>query len=837
MSHRLPPGIQTDEPRRQNQPFASRRPPLRLLFPVIISLALVAGLGEIVAPTGEAAVPTPNAPAQPVVAGNQLKDSRTGQVWTPHGSSLPDLGYSCTQGWTPGLPANSLTTAASWGIDVIRIALNQDCWLGVDGAPAAGYGTAAQYQAQVKSWVTLAHQAGLAVILDLHASAPSGTRAIDSLWPMADNQSAAFWTSVATAYKADPSVMFELFNKPYSRGTYQLTWACWRDGGCLMPNVGENTALNGSTFTVTGMAAMVAAVRNAGAKQPILLGGLNYANDLSQWLAYKPNDAQLVAAWHNYLGQGCSTTTCWNSQVAPVAKQVPVLITEIGYEPSNTGYFESAMTWADQNGIGYLPWAWCNQAELIAAGNPTSQYALYTGTTFAPSAEGTAFKNHIAKLAPPAPPLTITTTTLATATAGIAASFQLAASGGTGAYTWSLASGSLDGLTLSTAGVIAGKPTAAGTVTFTVKVTSGTLTATQTLTLNVVALTRWTMGYYVGYEKAQMPVAEIDWTALTHLVVGRVVPNANGTLTTTLDIDATNGPALAKSLATTANANGVVPLLMVGGAGTHDAFLAAAKTNQTTLVTNLVNTMNTWGYKGLDLDWQPINTADQPYIAQLVTSLKTAAPSAILTMPVGAINPNYQTAAAWYGQISAKLDRINIMTYDMVDPNPADGWKSWHSSALTGGTATTPSAVDTSVAAYKTAGVPAAKLGVGTGFFGQCWTAPVTGPGQAIGTSKVVADDSTMTYSMIMQQYYSAAAYKYDATAKAPYLSSTTGLGPNKCTYLSYEDPTSVAAKGAWAKQQGLGANIVWTINQGHNATGAGSGDALLLAVLRSFSI
>ena len=33
---------------------------------------------------------------------------------------------------------------------------------------------------------------------------------------------------------------------------------------------------------------MVAAVRGAGAAQPIMLGGLNYSNDLSGWLAHKP---------------------------------------------------------------------------------------------------------------------------------------------------------------------------------------------------------------------------------------------------------------------------------------------------------------------------------------------------------------------------------------------------------------------------------------------------------------------------------------------------------------------------------------------------------------------
>ena len=339
-------------------------------------------------------------PPQPVVVGNQLKDARTGQVWTPYGASWPGLEYSCVQGWRPQLPDKSMTTAASWGMNVVRLPLNQDCWLGVDGAPTVD--DAAAYQSRVKAWVKAANDAGMAVILDLHWSAPAGTRAVGGQWPMADNQSADFWTSVAAAFKDNPSVMFELFNEPYSRTGNPLTWVCWRDGGddCRMPNVQENAPLTGATYAVTGMATLVRAVRAAGARQPILLGGLNYSNDLSRWLVHKPDDGQLVAAWHNYKGQGCSATTCWNNQIAPVAAAVPVVITEIGYESGSPDYFEDAMTWADSKGIGYLPWAWWNQAEVTQ-----KDYALYSGNDYAPTQEGLVFKNHLARVrAAAAPP-------------------------------------------------------------------------------------------------------------------------------------------------------------------------------------------------------------------------------------------------------------------------------------------------------------------------------------------------------------------------------------------------------------------------------------------------
>ncbi|MBH0121560.1 Ig domain-containing protein [Rhodococcus sp. HM1] len=67
--------------------------------------------------------------------------------------------------------------------------------------------------------------------------------------------------------------------------------------------------------------------------------------------------------------------------------------------------------------------------------------------------------------------LSITTASLPGGTVGVAYSQTLTVAGGTGTKTWTVASGDLPaGLSLSTAGVISGTPTAAGTSNFTVQV-------------------------------------------------------------------------------------------------------------------------------------------------------------------------------------------------------------------------------------------------------------------------------------------------------------------------------------------------------------------------------
>jgi len=69
-------------------------------------------------------------------------------------------------------------------------------------------------------------------------------------------------------------------------------------------------------------------------------------------------------------------------------------------------------------------------------------------------------------------PLAVATTSLSNGTVGAVYNQTLTATGGAGAYTWTLASGSLPaGTTLSTVGVLSGTPTTVGSFTFTVKVT------------------------------------------------------------------------------------------------------------------------------------------------------------------------------------------------------------------------------------------------------------------------------------------------------------------------------------------------------------------------------
>ncbi len=352
--------------------------------------------------------------ATPVVHGNRLIDSSTNTVFVPHGVNWPSFEYACWQGWGYSSSTSSAQAAimASWRINTVRLPLNQDCWLGLQGSPAGSGRTASGYRAAVHSWVSTLNAAGLVVILDLHSSAPAGYPAHGQR-AMPDSQSVTFWSSVAAEFASSPSVLFDLFNEPYSRWndassswTFDLTWDCWSSGGCQAPVEDDYTAvLSGAKFTAVGMQSLVSAMRNAGAAQPLLLGGLDYANDLRQWLASRPADNQLVASWHNYPGQRCHTIACWNSEIAPVAAVVPVVAGEFGQTDGGSGFLTTFMDWADVNGVGYLPWAWWQVDASESLTN--SRYALIDDALAPKAPSGTAYYDHLAALPPPAPAISV----------------------------------------------------------------------------------------------------------------------------------------------------------------------------------------------------------------------------------------------------------------------------------------------------------------------------------------------------------------------------------------------------------------------------------------------
>jgi chitinase len=336
----------------------------------------------------------------------------------------------------------------------------------------------------------------------------------------------------------------------------------------------------------------------------------------------------------------------------------------------------------------------------------------------------------------------------------------------------------------------------------------------------------WSMGYYASWDPAQYPISEIEWSGLTHIAMAFYLPNQDGSMTL-----AGGNPQLATDLIAAAHTNGVKAIASIGGADSQSGFQkATASGTVATFAANLVSLLTSTGYDGIDIDWEPMDKTDEPAVIDIANRIRKAKPGALMTIPIGAINVNLGADLTGFPAIAAAYDQLNIMSYGQA--GAWSGWKSWHSSALYQTDSATPTSIDSTVKLYLAAGVPAAKLGIGIGFYGLCYSSPVTGPDQALNGSTLVASDGTISYANIMTKYYSASARQWDSLARVPYLSFTSPHAPDGCTYISYDDEQSIAEKGAYVKAKGLGGVIQWELNEGYLASAAaGQRNPLLKAI------
>jgi endoglucanase len=340
-------------------------------------------------PTPPAPPPGPPPPPPPGftglhVSGNQLLNA-SNQAVHLHGVNRSGLEYACIQGWGifdgPSDDA-SITAIASWHSNIVHIGLNEDCILGINGVAPQYSG--ANYMNAVTGFVNRLHAHNLYAEVSLMWAAPGSQQALDHPQILDADHAPAALQAIANAFKNDPNTIIGLQSEPHDIG-----WACWKNGGGSC-SVG---------YTALGMQGALNAVRSTGATNVVTASGINWANDISQWLTNRPTDAtgQLMAETHVYGNNACATTSCMNSEMAPVAAVVPLVFGETGetYDASSCGStnIQRLMGWADAHGVGYQAWVWNDW------GNCSALISDYDGTPA--NAYATWVRNHYLTFPPP----------------------------------------------------------------------------------------------------------------------------------------------------------------------------------------------------------------------------------------------------------------------------------------------------------------------------------------------------------------------------------------------------------------------------------------------------
>ena len=352
------------------------------------------------------------------ISGNQFIDA-SGNLLHLQGVNLSGMEFTAIQGWDPsdptggnfGQPNNPKWSAIqAWKANIVRIPLNEASWLNlactdIDGNAHQG-DPGNNYKTALANLVSQANAAGMYVILDLHWAAPGSTCPMGQAQMADADHSLDFWTQVATAYKGNPAVLFDLFNEPFIADFNGDTWSyiMYGTGGSFSAFPAYDQAGHSNTITgawnVASYQQMINAVRATGATNIVLIGSLSYTADLSGWLSHMPNDplGQIAATWHPYPTYGAAFGTALYAQpgFAPqvftevqniLAAGIPVLATETGDQDTtntpNAPLVATITQFVDANHMGLLGWTWdtwSNPSDVLIKdvnGTPTDGYGVF----------------------------------------------------------------------------------------------------------------------------------------------------------------------------------------------------------------------------------------------------------------------------------------------------------------------------------------------------------------------------------------------------------------------------------------------------------------------------
>jgi GH18 family chitinase len=368
------------------------------------------------------------------------------------------------------------------------------------------------------------------------------------------------------------------------------------------------------------------------------------------------------------------------------------------------------------------------------------------------------------------------------------------------------------------------------------------------------------MGSGTTANYGNLPVTNIDWSAVSHIIMFACGPTSTGTLSYGNLL-----PSRRRPFNDIAHSNGTPVLLALGGAGNEVWGDACSAANIDNFLKNVLTELDVSQYDGIDLDIEPFRntgtindtTRVGPFIRRLYDSLQ------VRRQYVDPTKKPLLTSAilsGWAGEFWAKheniFDQINIMTYDMAQ---SMGWgvdRTWHNNAVF----SPPPPVGTNLyytsiqsrwidQIFKRGGRNKSKYGVGIDFNGSLYKGGVTIANTNEGVSEPMqrwqtAPKFTWDYDFdLMFKTYldtaTSAVKRYDSVHQAAYLKIVVppqyASDPTQPwldeTYLSYTNETQIKRIIQFVRDSSAGGVIVWNIGEGYLPSQYLERDRMLQAV------
>lgn len=198
-----------------------------------------------------------------------------------------------------------------WNANLIRLPVSVEGWYGTyNYVNDGGRG----YRNYMDNIISIVAAEGRYVVLDLHHYKSFNKQ-----------QYLDFWKEAAEKYGNNPAVLFGILNEPHS-----TTWEVWR---------------NGDGGNITGHQQVVEMIRDLGARNIIVAGGLDYAYRIDDCFEQgyglidqgsNNNKSKtgngIMYDTHIYPWKGHANN--WDKAIGDVRKEYPILVGESGWDPA-----------------------------------------------------------------------------------------------------------------------------------------------------------------------------------------------------------------------------------------------------------------------------------------------------------------------------------------------------------------------------------------------------------------------------------------------------------------------------------------------------------------------
>jgi chitinase len=247
--------------------------------------------------------------------------------------------------------------------------------------------------------------------------------------------------------------------------------------------------------------------------------------------------------------------------------------------------------------------------------------------------------------------------------------------------------------------------------------------------------------------------------------------------------------------------------------------IALTKASRAVFIDSVVAFIRKYQLDGLDIDWEypgmtgignPFRPQDKQHYTALLKELRKRFGREeqelhrplLLSVATGASAEFL--AHTQMRKVGKYVDTVNLMSYDYYEPD-ADKVAGHHAPLFTNPADPKHVSGQDSVTAYLAAGVPARKIVLGVPFYGHAW-AQVSSTNFGLYQSGVPAHIPTDYRDLLpLLQPDSGYVCHWDAQAAVPFL-----YNPGAATFVSYEDPQSLAAKCQFVLAHHLGGIMFW---------------------------